>query len=272
MLTRLLLVAAAAGYAAAWLLQVRAFRAGRDDPRRASLGLAAAAAAVHLAALLLFWATERASPLVGAGPASATLALALAGGFFFANRTPERWSVGLLVLPLVLILLGAAIWVGFSPTRPVTPFRGAWLATHICAVLAGTAGLFLGSVAGAMYLFQFRALKRKEFGKVFRFFPSLESLDRMSRIGLTGGLGVLALGLLAGWAFTLTFGQGLALGDADVRFGLLTWTAYAAALATRWISGGFGPRAAGASVVAFAVSAAGFLAFRALGTGGGFFL
>ena len=68
------------------------------------------------------------------------------------------------------------------------------------------------------------------------------------------------------------FGGGLAFGDPDVGFGLLTWTVYAVALGARSRSPGFGPRAALVSVVAFVASSMAFLAFRSLGPATEFFL
>ena len=272
MVIRLFFTAALSGYVVAWIHQLLGFRGGGDVHRSRSLLWGLAASAVHVAGLIVFWITFRTPPLVGFGPAAATLALTLAVGLFLLAGTADRSSAGLLVLPLVLVFLAASVWVGPVPVQTASELRGPWLVTHIVSVLAGYASLVLGSVAAAMYWLQFRALKRKEFGNVFRYFPSLESLDRMNRIGLAAGLAVLAVGLLAGWSLTLTFGRGLAFGDPDVGFGLLTWTTYAVALGVRWYSGGFGPRAAGVSVMAFVASAAGFIALRSLGPTTEFFL
>jgi HemX protein len=256
----------------AWIHQILGFRGGGDLHRSRSLFWGVCAAALHATALAIFWITFQTPPLVGFGPAAATLAMALVVGLFLVSRTTDRSSAGLLVLPLVLVFLAASAWVGPVPAQPASELRGPWLVAHVVSVLTGYASLLLGSVAAAMYWFQFRALKQKEFGNVFRYFPSLESLDRMNRIGLAVGLVVLAIGLLAGWSLTLTFGRGLALGDPDVGFGLLTWAVYAAALGVRWYSGGFGPRAACVSVVAFLASAIGFFALRSLGPTTEFFL
>ncbi|WP_419163674.1 cytochrome c biogenesis protein CcsA [Candidatus Palauibacter sp.] len=265
MSTPVLLTAALVSYAAAWLFQIAEFREGRASGRPRSLVLAMGAMCLHLVALLVFWRTHRTPPLAGFGPAAAFLAFALAAGVLLASRTGERWSAGLLALPLVIALLATSLVVGAVPA-PVDPrLQGPWLVTHVVLVLGGYASLLLASVAAVMYLFQFRALKRKEFGNVFRFFPSLESLDRMNGIGLAGGLSALAVGLLMGWSLSLTFERGLALGDADVAFGLLTWAAYAVALGARRGRDGFGPRQARISVSALLVSGLGFIAFRTFG-------
>ena len=259
-------------YGVAWLLQVADFL-GRDAARHPrSWAVALVAMGLHLVALLTFWLTNRMPPLSGFGPASAFLAFALATGFLFASRTRERRSAGLLVLPLIIALLGASLAAGPAAGPPAPALRGPWLVAHVLLVFGGYASLLLASVAAAMYLFQFRALKRKDFGHVFRFFPSLESLDRMNRAGLAGGLSALAIGLLAGWSLSLTFGRGLTLGDVDVAFGLLTWVVYSVALGARRGSRGFGPRPARVSVAAFAASGLGFIAFRTLGPATEFFL
>ncbi|WP_419948188.1 cytochrome c biogenesis protein CcsA [Candidatus Palauibacter sp.] len=271
MTTSALLTAALVAYAAAWLLQVADFRGG-DVTRPRSRALSVVALALHLAALLTFWLTHRTPPLSGFGPASAFLAFVLTTGLLLASRTRERWSAGLLVLPMVIGLVAASLAVGLVPTAADPRLQGPWLVAHVLLVFGGYASLLLASVAAAMYLFQFRALKQKDFGNVFRFFPSLESLDRMNRVGLAGGLCALAVGLLAGWSLSLTFGRGLALSDADVAFGLLTWIVYAAALGTRQGTRGFGPRPARVSVAAFVASGLGFVTVRALGPTTEFFL
>lgn len=272
MLIRLLLVTACVGYAAAWVIHLRGFRGSVAAARPRSTWLAGGGILLHAAGLLAFWLTFHTPPLVGFGPASATLAFAIAVTYLSAGRSAEAWPAGLLVLPPVLLLLGAAIMTGMTPTPPATAFRGGWFVLHVVSVLLGYAVLLLGSVAAAMYLLQFRALKRKDFGNVFRSFPSLESLDRMNSFALMGGLMALTVGLIAGWSFTLTFGRGLALGDPDVGFGLLTWAAYAGALMLRWTRGGKGPRAAEMTLVAFAACALVFLLLRTLSPAREFFL
>ncbi|MFV1985906.1 MAG: cytochrome c biogenesis protein CcsA [Gemmatimonadota bacterium] len=272
MIATALLAGALGAYAIAWVLHLQSFRGGAHDARRRSTTIALAAVSLHASGLIALWMTYLAPPLVGFGPASTTLALAIATAFLATSRTSEGWTAGLMVLPAVIALLAAALWSGVRPATPATSFEGPWFVVHVVSVLLGYAILLLGSVAAAMYLLQFRALKRKDFGNVFRSFPSLESLDRMNSIALGGGLAALTLGLLAGWSFTLTFGQGLALSDPDVEFGLLTWTAFAAALALRLTPGGRGQRAAGLTVVAFVACAIAFVILRAFSPARQFFL
>jgi len=272
MLIRLLLVTALVGYAVSWLIHLRGFRGRAPTARNRSTWLAGGSTLFHAAGLLTFWLTFQTPPLVGFGPVGATLAFAMAVTYLAAGRNAEAWPAGLLLLPPVMLLLGAAILTGMTPTPPATAFRGGWFVVHVVSVLLGYAALLFGSVVAAMYVLQFRALKRKHFGNVFRSFPSLESLDRMNSVALISGMSALTVGLIVGWSFTLTFGRGLALGDPDVRFGLLTWVAYAAALMLRWTRGGRGSRAAQMTLVAFAACALVFLLIRTFSPAREFFL
>lgn len=271
MLIRLLLTAALLCYALAWVLLLRGFR-GRGGGRAPSLSLTLGGAALHAVGLAVFWIQNRTPPLLGAGPASASLAFATAAGLLIVGRASERWTAGLLALPPIMILLAGAVWTGLSPTEPATAFRGGWSILHVASVLTGYASLLLGSIAAAMYLLQFRALKRKEFGNVFQFFPSLDSLDRMGGIGVAVGLAALTVGLITGWSFTLTFGRGLALGDPDVVLGLVSWIGYAVALAVRASPAGRGHRAAAFTVLAFAATTVAFMSLKARDPASEFFL
>ena len=74
-----------------------------------------------------------------------------------------------------------------------------------CFAFVGYAGLTVAFAAGLMYLLQFRELKSKHFGAIFRFFPPLETLDRLGRRGLLVGFPFLTLAVLVGWAWTARF-------------------------------------------------------------------
>lgn len=272
MIVPALLVAALTAYAAAWLLQLRSFRVGSDPDRSAPTRLTLLGAGLHAVGLSAFWIVYRTPPLVGYGPAAATLGLGFAVVLLITSRTSDGRTAGLLVLPAAVLVLAAALLAGMAPVPPTTGARDAWFVGHVAFVLAGYSMLFLGSVAAAMYLLQFRALKRRDFGNVFRAFPSLESLDRMNAIALAGGLTALTIGLVTGWSFALTFGRGVAVTDRDVGFGLLTAAAYGAALTPRLAGSGHGPRVARVTLLAFAVCAFAFLLLRIFSPAREFFL
>lgn len=266
-------LAALAGYLGAWAVFLRGYREGATE--RAALGyrLALGSAAGHLAALGLFAATHRTLPLVGLGPASSTLALAIALLVLVAGhlRAEARPAI-LFVMPMTILLLGEAVAVGVDPSVSAGAFRGPWFVVHVATAFLGYAGLAMASAAAAMYVLQFRTLKRKDFGRAFGFLPSLETLDGLNRAGLAIGYPALTLGLIAGWSWTLTYGRGWELGSPQVIFGVLTWVVYLGAVASRLAPGGRGERASHATLAAFLLTAGAFLVLRILGTGGSSFL
>lgn len=264
---------AAAGYLVSWAIELRAFHAGEAAPRASALGAIGVAVGAHLAGLVLFAVAYATMPLVGIGPASSALAFLIGlVGLGISFRAESR-AATILLLPPLLLLLGEAILVGLEPAARQTAFRGPWFVFHVGAIFSGYAALLLGSAAATMYLLQFRSLKRKEFGSIFRFFPSLDSLDRLHRLGLYVGFLVFTLGLIAGWSWTLTYGgRGLALGDPEVVLGIVTWVAYLGAIVARFLPGNRGGRAALASTAAFLVTAAAFVALRLTVRSAGFFL
>lgn len=265
-------LAALSGYLGAWALFVRAFREGSDRLPSYGWKVTAAAGVLHVAALVGFTVRYGTLPLVGLGPASSTLALLIVLLVVAASFRADVRPTALFLLPLVLLLLAEALAVGIHPAVQQTAFRGVWFAAHVTVTFLGYAGLAMASAAALMYVLQFRSLKQKDFGSVFRFFPSLETLDQLNRAGVEIGLTALTLGLAAGWSWTLTYGRGLDLGNPQVIFGIVTWTAYLGAVLLRLLPGGRDDRSATATVGAFVVTAAAFGLLRLTGGGSGFFL
>lgn len=266
-------VVAAGAYLAGWVIELRGFRSGDPAPAGRTLAAIGVAVVAHFSALVGFVAAHSTLPLVGLAPASSTLAFLIGLIALAVSLRAENRPAILLLLPPLLLLLGEAIVVGLEPAARQTAFRGPWFVFHVGSVFAGYAALLLGSVAATMYLLQFRSLKRKEFGSVFRFFPSLDALDRLNRTGLYFGFPALTLGLVAGWSWTLTYGgSGLALGDPEVVLGIVTWVAYLAAIIARLLPGSRSGRAAAASAAAFLVTAAAFVSLRVAVGSSGFFL
>lgn len=250
------------GLAATWVVQFRTFRAGRSGGTDDGLRLLGATVLVHAGALAAFTVRTGSLPLVGLGPASSSLAFVLAVTALTTALRQDLRAARLFILPLAIALLAEAVLVGVEATARQTAFRGPWFVAHVGTAFVGYGGLSLASAAAAMYLLQFRSLKEKRFGSVFRYFPSLDALDRLNRMGLAVGFPALTLGLLAGWGWTLTYGRGLALGDPQVVLGMVTWVAYLIPIGVRlrreWGEG----RVAWSAVLAFVVTAAVFVSLR----------
>ncbi len=270
----LLHLTALAAYLGAWGVFFRAFRDGDVTSAAMTTGwrIAVAAGGLHLLALAVFTAARGSLPLVGLGPASSTLALAVAGLLLGASLREEVRPAALFVVPLIVLLLAEAVAVGLEPAVRQTAFRGPWFVAHVATVFVGYAALTIASASAAMYLLQFRSLKRKDFGQVFSFLPPLETLDRLHRVGLAAGFSGLTLGLIVGWSWTLTYGRGWEFGNPQVVFGVVSWVAYLGAILARLVPGGRDRRSASATTAAFVVTATAFGLLRALTGGSGFFL
>lgn len=265
-LSALLHLAALALYAlAAALLGVSLARSARRLPAAAT-GCLALAVAAHGASLARFRADYGEWPLVGLGPSLSVLALLVAFGSLVLATLGRTGPLGLVLVPVAAALAAVAEVAGVrpSPLAQELVFRGPWFVLHVVLAMAGYAGLTVAFAAGLMYLLQFRQLKGKRFGAVFRFFPPLDTLDRIGRRALLAGLPFLTVALLLGWAWSERFGPSMGAGNPKVVWGVITWLAFAAALAARAGRGAAGARrGALASVVGFAVVVAAYVLLRA---------
>lgn len=236
---------------------------------RTGAHLLGAGLAVHLGALVGYALTFGVAPLSGLGPALSTQAFVLGLASLAAMLARDARALGLVLTPLIAGTVAMAIPLGLHPPEEPTAFAGAWFAAHVLLAIAGYACLAVAFAAGLLYLLQFRALKGKLFGRVFRYFPALGPLDRIGRLAVLIGLPSLAAGLLLGWAWTLRYRQSLAIGDPQVIWGMVTLAAFAAVLIVRR-GPGHERKAALASVVGFTVVFVCYLGLRLLMPGRGF--
>lgn len=248
---------------AAALLGVSLARSARRLPAAAT-GCLALAVALHGGALAAFTARHGELPLVGLGPSLSVLALLVALGSLLLATLGGTGPLGLVLVPVAAAIAGVAEVAGLHPADQEIAFRGPWFTLHVVLAMVGYAGLTVAFAAGLMYLLQFRELKGKRFGAVFRFFPPLDTLDRVGRRALLVGLPFLTASLLLGWAWSERFGPAMGPRNPKVVWGVITWLVFAAALGAR-ARGGSGParRGAVASVVGFAVVVVAYVVLRA---------
>lgn len=239
------------------------FAGGRAAVPRAGTALVAAGVALHAAGLVAFVATHAELPLVGLGPSLCTMAFFIALSLLIATVTSESRPVALVLLPLTAVLVGIALALGVAPAEEALAFRGAWFSLHVLLAFAGYAGLTIAFAAGLLYLLQFRELKDRRLGRVFRFFPALPTLDRLGRYGLAIGFPSLTVALLLGWAWTVRFRQTFAPENPQVIWGVITWFAFAVVLAVRSRAGADAERrAAWAGVAGFVFVVLSYLVLR----------
>ncbi len=114
-----------------------------------------------------------------------------------AIRRPEN-TVGLFLIPLVLLLIAAAYAVRHVPHFEREEALNYWGMIHGIMLLLGTVVAALGFAAGVMFLMQSYRLKHKMLPRPGLRLPSLEWLQQFNHHSLLSSTGLLALGLLAG--------------------------------------------------------------------------
>ena len=217
---------------------------------RVATALVAAGLLVHAVALAEFIGRWDQLPLAGLGPALSTLAFLIGLGSLVAVTLGHASTVGLVLVPVVFVLTGVAALVGVSPSGDPLSFQGVWFALHVVFAFVGYAGLTIAFAAGLMYLLQFRELKSKHFGAVFRFFPPLDTLDRLGRQGLLVGFPSLTIAVLLGWAWSANY-MASSPDSPKLVWVVASWVVLLGALVARAGQGRRGERGAIASVVGF---------------------
>lgn len=255
---------------AATLLGVSFARDDQRLPRLAQLALGGALLA-HGWSIASFTSQWNELPLVGLGPVLTTLAFLIGLGTLMAATLGHAGTVGLVLAPVIAVLMLVAGLVGVEPTGEAVAFQGPWFALHVIFAAVGYVGLTVAFAAGLMYLLQFRQLKGKNFGAIFRFFPPLDTLDRLGQKGLLVGFPFLTLALVLGWGWTMRF-QGAAPAGSKLAWVILSWVVFLVALVSRLGGGRRGHRSALASVIGFVMIVLLYLVLRVQLPHGGTFL
>jgi ABC-type uncharacterized transport system permease subunit len=271
MVTALHVVALSLYLAVAGVLALSLLGGGRGVPPLAGRA-AVGAVAAHGTGLFAYVATFGELPLVGLAPSLSVLAF-LIGLFLLVVAWPgEVRPLGVVLSPVVALLLGVALLRGIAPTGALAAFRGVWLYFHTTLAFLGFAGLVLAFAAGLIYLLQFRELKGKRLGRVFRFFPSLDVLDRVTWYALRFGFSALTLGLVVGWGWAARFAEPWELREPKLIWGVLTWLVFVCALMVRATGVGRRRRGAVVTVLGFLLAVVVYLVLRVTEVAGGGFL
>lgn len=131
------------------------------------------------------------------------LAWGVAATYLVTSIRRPQASLGIFMLPLVLILIGVATLFRDATPFPRDQSRYVWGMIHGGALLLGAVIVMLGFVAGIMYLVQSYRLKHKLPPRQGFKLPSLELLQRVNRQALVASSVMLAAGLLSGIALNL---------------------------------------------------------------------
>jgi HemX protein len=245
---------------------------GRSAMPRPGVALIGAAVAAHAAALIGFTVTYGELPLVGLAASLSSFAFLVGACLLGAALVTESRPIGLVLAPIIAVVLLAVVLLGIAPTGAEPEFRGVWFALHVVLAFIAYAAMAVAFAASLLYLMQFRELKDKRFGRVFRFVPPLETLDRLAYRSLLVGFPALTLALVLGWAWTIRFRHSLSMGDPKVMWAVFTWLALTIALISRRGRVDVERRAARVTVTAFTAIVAVYVVLRISIAGRGVFL
>jgi len=189
----------------------------------------------------------------------------------FLAIVDRKLPVGLFLLPLVLLLIGAAYVVSDIPSTMAArdPVAGRevlrrWALLHTSLLTFGFGGVIVGFVLSLMYLVQHRRLKHKQAPQGGLTLPSLARLARCNWWAIVVAVPLLTLGMLSGIHLiylTRTTADPISFRDPIVMASGIVWLVMMAFFG--WLL--WTPRPAGKQVAWLTLWAFGFLLVTLLG-------
>ena len=155
---------------------------------------------------------------------------------------------------LVLVLVFQIVNSLFPKLDREVPeiLRSTLFSIHVSAAVLGYSAFAVAAVYGLLYLLQYRVIRGKRFGLLFRRLPSLDILDRMNTAAAWAGFLLLTVAIVAGSLWSSRIFGGVKI-DPKVLVAILTWVVYGLSLAGHHFTSWRGPRMAFSSVVGFVV-------------------
>src|SRR2546423_13431683 len=191
----------------------------------------------------LAWLTRQtgAASLTGLGPALSFAGLALAISLVVVESLAREVSLTLVAAPVAALVTMAGNLAGLHPFLEPQGTRAVWLTMHIVLSFVGIAAYATAAAAGVMYLVARRELKSARFGAIFRFFPPLDTLDRVNHVASIAGFFGLTLGLSLAIAYSFQY---RALVVPQIIWGTAAWIGVSALVLGRGLRGWQARRAA----------------------------
>ncbi|MFL5594332.1 MAG: cytochrome c biogenesis protein CcsA [Gemmatimonadaceae bacterium] len=200
-----------------------------------------------------------AASLTGLGPGLSFAGLVLALSLVVVESLAREVSLALVAAPVAALVTMAGNVAGLRPFLDPAGARAVWLTLHIVLSFAGIAAYGTAAAAGTMYLVARRELKSAHFGPIFRFFPPLDTLDRVNHLASIAGFLGLTLGLALAAAYSFQY---RALVLPQIIWGMGAWIGVSALALGRMLRGWQARRAALMSAVTFASVIALYVVFR----------
>ncbi len=238
-----------------------AFRAIREAGPwvTAAVSFSALGALVHLAAVVCRGLAVHRAPWGNMYEFITALTCVAAIFFCYVLVRFRAWALGVFVMGAVVIALGLAETLIYTPAGPLVPaLQSYWLSIHVTAMTLATGIFFVAAVLGIMYLVAERYRKRVEAGKakpgngLIARIPSAAQLDKLTYRTVVFGFPVWTFGVIAGaiWA-DQAWGRYWGW-DPVETWAFITWVIYAAYLHARATAGWRGARAHYIQLLGFA--------------------
>jgi cytochrome c-type biogenesis protein CcsB len=245
--------------AAAGRASVSRASAGRDSVSRGSVGrwvtiavaLTCTGLAAHTTGVILRGLSVHRLPW-GDMYEFVTALTCVAVAFFLAVMIRYRaYYLGLFVMVAVVLVLGLAETVIYTPAGPLVPaLQSYWLAIHVTAMTLATGVFFVAAVIGITYLFVDRYARRVAAGRpvgsdgILRRLPGPETLDRLAYRTVVFGFPIWTFGVMAGAIWADRAWGSYWSWDPTETWAFITWVVYACFLHARATAGWRGRRAA----------------------------
>jgi cytochrome c-type biogenesis protein CcsB len=183
----------------------------------------------------------------------------VAVAFFVAVMIRYRaYYLGLFVMAAVVIVLGLAETVIYTPAGPLVPaLQSYWLSIHVTAMTLATGVFFVAAVIGITYLFADRHARRVAAGRpagadgIFRMLPGAEVLDRLAYRTVVFGFPIWTFGVMAGAIWADRAWGSYWSWDPTETWAFITWVVYACFLHARATAGWRGRRASYIQLLGF---------------------
>ncbi|MEP6729082.1 MAG: cytochrome c biogenesis protein CcsA [bacterium] len=235
-------------------------------PVRSVAAVLAIGVLAHAIALAAFVQRVGQLPLTGLGPSLSFAGFVLAATLLVVELIAREVSLTLVAAPLAAIPTICANLVGLVPGAEPVGARAAWLFAHIALSFLGIAAFATAAAAGLMYLIERRELKSRKFGAIYRFFPPLDTLDRVNHVAAIVGWLVLTLGVVLAITYAVEYHE---VNTPKIVWAMVAWLAVSGIALGRVAGGWQARRAAIYSSVSFAAVVVLYVAFRVAETNGG---
>lgn len=246
-------------YIGAAALAATPFARPLPAPVRGVVLMLGAGVVAHGAALAVLARDLGAVPLTGLGPALSFAGFVLGLTLLVVELWAREVSLTLIAAPFAALPTTAANLIGLTPALEPSGTSGTWLVAHIALSFMGIAAFATAAAAGTMYLVERRELKSRRFGAIFRFFPPLETLDRVNHVAAVAGWLGLTLGVILAVSYSIAYRR---LDIPQIIWGLGAWVGVSAIALGRVLGGWQARRAAVVSSIAFAAVVALYVVFR----------